>query len=253
VNIALFGQDWIMFLAVNRNNLQFSADFSNSTVPLYNGLLVHQAWTLGLELSFYAIAPFILKKRKLIVGLIFLSLLLRLSLCILGIGRHDPWTYRFFPCELALFLLGALSHQFILPFFRVRPFFMKTGADYGTYFLLLLTIFYTAIPIPEPYKEICFYMVFAMLIPLAFVYQNRTAFDRLIGELSYSIYVVHTLVIAFIFRAALSIGFNNRHFLAICCVVVSILAASALVVFVGGPLEKIRTRFRRRREAGVAT
>jgi hypothetical protein len=36
------------------------------------------------------------------------SLALRGVLIATGIGLGDPWTYRFFPTELALFLLGSL-------------------------------------------------------------------------------------------------------------------------------------------------
>jgi hypothetical protein len=35
----------------------------------------------------------------------------------LGIGTKDPWTYRFFPTELALFLIGALAHQVLRPIY----------------------------------------------------------------------------------------------------------------------------------------
>ena len=59
------------------------------------------------------LTPFILFKRKTIIILLFFSILLRLYLIKIGVGLKDPWTYRFFPTELAFFLTGALSNQII--------------------------------------------------------------------------------------------------------------------------------------------
>src|ERR1700722_19323920 len=119
-NYFLFTQDWVMFAGVHQHALVFTSDFQNSAVVLYHGLLVPQAWTLGVELSFYLIAPWVLPARKAIYVLLAASLVLRLCLIRLGVGMHDPWTYRFFPTELALFLMGALAHQILLPVYRRR-------------------------------------------------------------------------------------------------------------------------------------
>ena len=59
-NLLLFGQDWIMFTGVRGGDFQFVTDFRESDVQVWQGLLVPQAWTLGVELSFYLIAPFVL-------------------------------------------------------------------------------------------------------------------------------------------------------------------------------------------------
>jgi peptidoglycan/LPS O-acetylase OafA/YrhL len=108
--VLLLGQDWMCFLGVQNGHLAFLSDLRPNELQIHNGLLVPQAWTLGLEVSFYAMAPFILRNRPALYILLILSLLLKAALVMDGIGRQDPWTYRFFPAELGLFLLGALSH-----------------------------------------------------------------------------------------------------------------------------------------------
>lgn len=90
-----------------------------SEVILYPALLVPQAWTLGVELAFYIVAPFVLVRRKALLLLLALSISVRIYLLYVGLGKSDPWTYRFFPAELALFLLGALAHQVLLPFYKI--------------------------------------------------------------------------------------------------------------------------------------
>lgn len=62
-NLILFGQDWIMFLAIKDGNLVFGENFQNSEIFLPGALLVPQAWTLGVELTFYLIAPFVVHSR----------------------------------------------------------------------------------------------------------------------------------------------------------------------------------------------
>ena len=116
-NATLFFQDWVMFSAVESKELVFSANFLKSDVVLYPALLVPQAWTLGVELTFYLMAPFILVRKNVLLLLLVLSIAVRAYLLYIGLGKSDPWTYRFFPAELALFLLGALAHQVLLPFY----------------------------------------------------------------------------------------------------------------------------------------
>ena len=110
-NIFIFFQDLVMFISVKEGEFFFTSDFQSSTPPLYHFLFIPQAWTLGIELSFYMLAPLMIKKKniKLIIFLIFISLTLRFLLILFDF-KGDPWTYRFFPSELALFLLGSLSY-----------------------------------------------------------------------------------------------------------------------------------------------
>jgi peptidoglycan/LPS O-acetylase OafA/YrhL len=65
-NLFLFGQDWVMFAAVQGHRLVFALDFTKTDVLLWHLLLVPQGWTLGVELSFYLLAPFVLFKKRII-------------------------------------------------------------------------------------------------------------------------------------------------------------------------------------------
>ena len=55
-------------------------------------LVSASAWTLGVELSFYAVAPFILPRRRAIHVLLIASVLLRGYLVLIGIGARRPFT-----------------------------------------------------------------------------------------------------------------------------------------------------------------
>ena len=72
---------------------------------------VPQAWSLSVEIAFYIIAPFLVLRSWWLLGLLLLaSFGLRVVLYHRGYD-FDPWSYRFFPNELAIFLLGGFSYS----------------------------------------------------------------------------------------------------------------------------------------------
>jgi peptidoglycan/LPS O-acetylase OafA/YrhL len=224
----------------------FTKDFLKSSVILYKGLLVPQAWTLGVELSFYLIAPLILTRRKIVFVAIALSLLLRAYLIKIGIGTKDPWTYRFFPTELALFLLGSLSHQIVLPWYKKAcRSHLSLFASVATYFLVGVSLCYFLIPIKEIWKAAIFIAIFLLLVPFTFEFQDRHKLDNWIGNLSYPIYVGHVLVIYLASISFRAMGIDNRYVYSLTCAVLAVGFAILLNRYIGAPFERIRDKFRR--------
>jgi peptidoglycan/LPS O-acetylase OafA/YrhL len=246
-NIFLFGQDWVMFAAVKHHALVFSTDFFDSELPLYRGLLVPQAWTLGVELSFYLLAPFILPRRRLLYALLLASLALRAGLFAAGLGTRDPWTYRFFPAELALFLAGSLAHQILLPRYRrLAPDMRARAVDWGTYFLIAISLLYATVPVAEPWKMGVLFAAFILLLPLAFLFQNRHCLDNWLGDLSYPIYIGHILAIELVHHIAVRSHVESPYGVAIVGALACVALAIALNRLIGRPFEKLRDRFRSR-------
>jgi peptidoglycan/LPS O-acetylase OafA/YrhL len=248
-NIFLFGQDWVMFSAVEHHSLVFSTDFTKSEIPLWEGLIAPQAWTLGIELTFYLVAPFILTRRAAMYTVLILSIALRAYLVYIGLGRRDPWSYRFFPTELALFLSGALAHQILLPWYRrILKDRISIAANIGTYALVAMSFCYFLVPIKEAYKEAALFGSFILVLPLTFIFQNRYSRDSMIGDLSYPIYIGHMLAI-WVTSAALDVIRNGTHLdspllFASCCVTASLVFALVLNSYIAAPFERVRARFR---------
>jgi len=244
-NLVLFGQDWFMFLGVRQDHLVFVTNFLNSDVVLYHGQIIHPAWTLGIELSFYLVAPFILPRRKWIYVLLILSLACRLLFIHLGFGARDPWSYRFFPTELALFLLGALAHQVLLP--RYREFsepVQKMAANGATWFIVVLSLVYVLIPVGEVVKRLVLLLVFTGAVPLTFLFQRRYPLDSWIGNLSYPIYIGHMLVIWGCNFFLKRLGLEDERMISLICVAFTIAFAILLNQWVAVPFEKLRSRVR---------
>jgi peptidoglycan/LPS O-acetylase OafA/YrhL len=73
--------------------------------------VVPQAWTLGIELMFYAIVPSIVRWRSSALFLLLAGCGMARAIGY-GLGfAHDPWDDRFFPFELSLFVAGMLLYR----------------------------------------------------------------------------------------------------------------------------------------------
>jgi peptidoglycan/LPS O-acetylase OafA/YrhL len=243
-NIFLFGQDWVMFSGVHGGHLYFAKNYADSDVLLFNGLLAPQAWTLGIELTFYLLAPFILRNRKILLTLLIVSFVLRLCLLVDGIGFKDPWTYRFFPTELGLFLFGALSQQVIAPIWQRVIGTRKALPQLGTSFLVVFSLTYFLIPVPHIYLLPVYLVLAIVVLPLAFFFQGTMAFDRWIGDLSYPIYIGHMLVVKSLKPVFRMVHIQNDLMIAIVNVIVAILFAIFLNELIAKRFESLRKKLR---------
>lgn len=245
-NITLFFQDWIMFFSVENNQLIFSTDFAKSQVVLYRGLLFPQAWTLGLELSFYLIAPFILTKKRILFTVLGLSIAVRLFLIFSGLATRVPWSFRFFPAELTFFLLGALSHQMLLPFYIKHISKEKVGkyAKLSTLAIIFIAFIFWPLPIPPHIKILFLFVLFIILLPLIFLFELKGGWDKKIGELSYPIYICHILVIYFVVAMLDKFYIKNTLLVTIFSIVFTILFSILLNRVIGIPVESFRNRYR---------
>jgi len=189
--------------------------------------------SLGVLSWIFAISPILFRCR------------LRAYLINLGIGNKDPWSYRFFPTELAFFLLGSLSHQILLPLYqKISSRKQIILSNIATYFLICFTLFYRYIPTDEIIKKSILFIFFILLIPLTFIFQNKNNIDKEIGNLSYPIYICHILVLQIATMVLIKIGLPNPLYITIVCVIISVVFAWLLNKFIAAPFERLREKFR---------
>ncbi len=188
-NASMFFQEGVLYMAVHDGRLHWSAHYLSSAVPVWQALLVPQAWSLGLELSFYAVAPFLLNLRsRWLIFACCLSLGLKIFF-IKALHFGDPWTYRFFPFELCYFLMGALACRYrarldLAALFRMDARIGKTCA-----YLLVTAI--AVVSAPGHYAFWIYPMALACVLPFLFRMTSEVRADRLLGELSYPVYIFH--------------------------------------------------------------
>lgn len=238
-NVFIFGQDVVMFLKFGGidGTLEFTANFNevdHHYPPVFNLLFVPQGWTLALELMFYLIAPFIVRKGIFKILLVIMaSLILRFYIYSAGFD-YDPWTYRFFPVELTFFLSGSIAYK-IYGWYKNAS-LQKWIYPFIFHFIITFTIFYQFVLLPH--KEMLYFIVLLPAIPAIFIYTQRASIDNYLGELSYPIYICHIFILNMT-TYKLFEGENKTKFylLSIC---LTVLFSMLLVHLLIRPIEKFR-------------
>jgi peptidoglycan/LPS O-acetylase OafA/YrhL len=239
---------WLGFDRVT-GALSVAPDFAPGVTSVLALNPVPQGWTIGLELLFYALAPFVVRRSIwLIISLCVFSLAFRLALMALGFSG-EPWNRVLFPSELIYFLLGVLGYRLYVVMPR-----LKLPAHVETMFALAvvaLSIIYWPVGhfirgnlIWHVWNTVP-YLLIAAGIPFLFKLTKNNALDANIGELSYPIYMSHVLIIGLISWSPL----NNAPFIAagwprdIFTIALVIAAAFVLDRLIVLPVDKLRVRF----------
>lgn len=235
--ILIFGQDIIMFFGLNHNTIFFTKNYALITPEIHRFLFIPQAWTLGIEITFYLIAPFILRKNwKFILLILLLSVSLKLYLYF-GLNlTFDPWNYRFFPSELMFFLIGYFCYLMSL---KLKKHIIPEWFNISLFIsLVIFTLFYFKIPsfgYPLFLIELGYFILFISSLPFLFIYFKNKKWDTFIGDLSYPIYVSH-LFIATLY-AVCGFQFSGQGiYVAIWCIIFSILVN----ILIAHPIERLR-------------
>ncbi|MCR4337477.1 MAG: acyltransferase [Candidatus Omnitrophica bacterium] len=196
-NLLIFGQDVLILMG---------------GLKISNFMFIPQAWTLSLELMFYLLAPFLVRMRRRYLLCIFMaSALLRIFLLYYDLRfNEDPWTYRFFPIELAFFILGIFSYKV---YQRLQGRRIPLALNVMVFILVLaLTIFFDLIPFSSFLKALLYLLILGAGLPFIFYLTRGSRFDRWIGEYSYAIYVTHMLLMMVLAGPLKVTGRGDPHY-----------------------------------------
>jgi peptidoglycan/LPS O-acetylase OafA/YrhL len=240
VNIGIFFQDVMMFLGFDEgvSKLVFTKDFNLSSPPVYRFLVIPQAWSLSLELLFYLMVPFLLRLRNtFLIGIVIGTFALRFGAFFLLNLKNDPWTYRFFPFELGLFLLGSLAYRYRGKL-NFRNSFLRRGVLLSFLLMLCICSYFAktggAIYYFSGYLT---YGVGIISIPLLFSLTKNVKWDSYLGEFSYPLYLVHFGIIQLLSDLQLA----HSH-LSVMALLFSLLLTLILIHLFIRPLENFRLK-----------
>jgi peptidoglycan/LPS O-acetylase OafA/YrhL len=205
-------------------------------------------WTLGAELAFYLLAPWILRSTSRVLVLFACSAAVRASLLWL-IAPADPsfktWTYLFFPSILVFFLLGHLAERV----HRWRP----IGAALSAALMVAAAVAACGLDGSTSVDDPRFHVAalcFAAGLPGVFAVTKDHRVSSFLGDLTYPLYLTHSLVIVALFSSALA-GFGRwlivvggslgsaelaGAFTAVACLVIALCVAAATHAAVESPL-----------------
>jgi peptidoglycan/LPS O-acetylase OafA/YrhL len=231
-NVAIVGLDIVNFLV--------KSGFSHQTLIR----LVGPAWTLGIELQFYVVAPFIVARSpRLVMILLVATLTLHFSL----LGLPPAWHYYFGPASWCFFILGVVAH-------RLSSLLSDNSSAWKMVKLGLPLLLIAAI-VAEVwrYEETdapslwAFYLLFAALVPSIFAMTKTSVVDNAVGGLSYPIYLVHfPLISAFatFFRGSVDEIYQLGFWRCAALITTTIGVSAILHYAVERPVDRIRNRLR---------
>ena len=209
------------------------------------------AWSISLELLFYLLAPFLARRPVWQIALVAaISFGLKLWLLfVLKLGI--PYTYRFFPSELHVFLLGILAY-------RCQSWFALERRDSKWLFGLVIlygigtVILPFTIGVEHPLIRVAagflFTLISVAMLPILFHLFSRKHWDIAIGELSYPVYLVHWLLRMPLLSVAAYLGLSASAGILL-AVFMSVIAAYLLNRFLIEPIEGWRAAYYKRRQA----
>ncbi|MEM6551043.1 MAG: acyltransferase [Planctomycetota bacterium] len=261
-NFTVFGQDWVMFFKHEHGeSLQFTAAFWRSPGQLFPYLMIPQAWSVGVELTFYLCVPILatLSGRRL-AGVIVGSLLLRVLFFETTDLTDDPWNYRFFPFEVYTFGLGMAAYRLgqrdEAQLARLAKWFPTRGVVgvvfyAGSVLLLcwLMEWLYTIVRrgLDYHYATLVTYVIWAILIALVFRLGKGLRWDRAVGELSYPVYLWHYFLVGCFRQTDLARAASGDWFwLGPAVAVTSVLLSVLTVLCLIAPLDRVRYRWAKR-------
>ena len=211
-------------------------------------LLVPQSWSICIEITFYLLAPLLCKAKSRNIAFLGIALLAARFLGLFFGLNQDPWTYRFFPFELPMFLIGILLYR--LRTYRGDSFKISVRKVYP-----LLIIFYVCfryLTFKFSLNQFWQMLVLIMLTCIVIMWSEQTPEDKKLGDLSYPIYMSHILVIStyneiigILSRKLPSIEELNNPVLAMPVSLVITILFSFLLLRLVKPIEKIRDKNRK--------
>ncbi len=113
-NVFIVGQDLTFYFGFdpNEGHVFMTDDFHKAGLSASQFMILPQAWTLGVEFIFYLIAPFIVRRKTGVMILVIVtSIGFRMWLGSALGWVKDPFSYRFFPFEMALFMAGSVAYK----------------------------------------------------------------------------------------------------------------------------------------------
>jgi len=224
-NLTIFLQDLGGVLAVRDQQAIFTVHRTASEIYVWILIVNGVAWSLGVELLFYLVAPYFIRRSNLQLLLVVLVALALKVYSILTLSddlpyrtddityRADDLPYRMFPFVLVDFLLGMLTY-------RMRARLIEFAGRYTLAIAYCLMLVLT-VALPRSLQNWQFSLLAvaltALIVPALFYRSKNSKLDNKLGELSYPIYLFHMMVISLLhFALTKRAGISNSYAISIC-------------------------------------
>jgi peptidoglycan/LPS O-acetylase OafA/YrhL len=219
-SVLLCGHELFQFTQIDGGKLAW--DFARAgAIQTGNLMLIPPAWSLGIELVFYVLVPFLVKLRtEFLVIILVISVVPRQSESYFALW--GPWTSFSSPFVMCFFIIGMLSYRLG----------RMTGAANRSISVVFLTAVLAELflgPFLGGWAGWLLFGTMAVTLPYIFELTKRSKIDYAIGQLSYPIYLCHLLMIQFVLGSSPLIA------------VLGSAVGAALLVLLFSPIERLRS------------
>ena len=245
-NLTLIGTDWLMFFDTSNGGIQLTSSVVTGD-RMRDLLWIAPAWSLGIEITFYAMAPVLCRWRSrfLIAAII--------GLCTIRIFFNQsefnfagsPFDARFFPFELPYFLVGILLYRCK----RDAKLEVTIPLKYLYSALFLFFLIFEPIRSSFDLSRTASMAVLVIVAAVVVLFGQSSEFDRKFGELSYPIYISHVFIAQVYEFSSTGIVkkfslLDNNH-ISMSVQVLLIVLVSYFLLQITKPIEKIRDKNRK--------
>ena len=227
----IFWQDLFYLFSVNNTGHLIYLPYDEPGFNGYRFIINPVVFSISLELCFYMLAPFVLRSFNKTVIFTTIGFLWHLYFNLKGNKGLDV-EYHLFPSTFLFFGLGAISYWVMIAKNK-----FKFQAVHLCLFMILIML-----PWMEFVARWLLVALFFFSIPAIFNLPKNFKIDRIVGELSYPVYLVHFPVILIIIQHVKPQTLNHLFFYT---TTLSIVLAFILHWAVEKPLSKYREQFAR--------
>lgn len=235
-NLTVVGQDLLWFLRFDPTGTTY-LPFGE---PGHNGAslsLNHPLFTVAIEAFYYLISPFVLRRGwRVALGFVMAGGAYHVALFALGLSPLT-WGYHFFGGAAYFYFFGACAYH-IYRLLGQEPLRAWVEARQPLAWALVLGGLVLLLPIDwlMPRSTLFMVPIFALIVPVLFILTRYRQLDRMIGELSFGVYLVHYPILMVIQPALDPVG------LWFATTVLSVAAALLLFWLLEQPIDRWRQR-----------
>jgi peptidoglycan/LPS O-acetylase OafA/YrhL len=175
LNLFIVGQDLTRSLGEPEANLHY-----------HLFIYVRVAWTVAVEIAFYAMAPFVVRKVSTTALILILSLAGQILIMKMA---KNPYDAQLFVFEAWLFMAGSLSYRLYAWLRRQEDPRIARYCVAATIALVVSTVTFDLFGTPR----LVYLFVVAACLPGVVILGRQNPFDGVMGDFSYPLYLIHPL------------------------------------------------------------
>jgi len=235
-NIFILGSDlfYLLFIDVSRGVVKLAPIWEKIDANGFHLYLNAPVFSIGMEMTFYLMAPFILRSVRRVW--VYFAIGFAYYAYFLLAGQFNLLhQYHLFPSSFLYFAMGALSWHY---YYRGKEY--RKIPFWGILALVVMLQFAYTIIAP------IIVIAFAFLTPHLFELTKHDKWDRILGELSYPIYIFHYPVIQYLYQFQLEPAYFGSAVLG-----ATLLLAIPVRLLVEKPIDAFRQRLAAAKSGGL--